>query len=158
MDLSLVDGGAVEAHNQKLYESMRQKRDVGAQEFLRYFLKYWPVYAKHRWVEHLFGVKEHPEFKRPDFFGKLRHLAPRLNPKALEYVLNRFLGNGFAGHWDCLDFALNRDTVDSDGLDYENDVRPIVVEFGHNLWQLYWKDFYWIKGDQLIVVNRANAA
>lgn len=158
MSLTLVDGGAVEAHNHKLFESIRQKRDVGALGFRRYFSENWLVYSKHRWVDHLFGVKEHPEFDRPEFYKKMVYLAPVLNSDTLQYVVNRFLGTGYECHWDCLDFALNRDKVASDGYDYEGEVRPIIVEFGHNLWQLYWKDFYWIKDDQLIVVKRVNAA
>lgn len=158
MSLTLVDGGAVEAHNQRLFESIHHQRDVGELGFRRYFSKYWMVYAKYRWIDHLFGIKEHPEFQRPDYFRKLAVLAPQLDEKTLQYVIRRFLGQGYPRHWDCLDFAMNRDEVHRDGFDYETEVRPIIVEFGHNLWQLSWKDFYWIKDDQLIVVKRIFAA
>ena len=158
MSLTLVDGGAVEAHNQRLFESIRQKRDVGEVEFHKYFAQHWMVYAKNRWVDHLFGIKEHPEFERPDYFRKMALLAPQLDEKTLQYVVRRILGEGYPRHWDCLHFAANRDEVASDGFDYETEIRPIIVEFGHNLWHLSWKDFYWIKDDQLIVVKRVFAA
>lgn len=158
MSLTLVDGGAVEAHNHKLFESMRQKRDVGERGFRGYFSQNWIVYAKYRWVEHLFGVKEHPEFGRKDFYQRMAKLAPKFESKIVQYVVHRFLGDGYERHWDYLDFALNCDEVADDGYDYESQVRPIIVEFGHNLWHLSWKDFYWIKDNQLIVVKRVFAA
>lgn len=157
MSLTLVDGGAVEAHNHRLFESIRQKCDVGERAFHEYFSSktgYWAVYAKYCWVDHLFGVKEHPEFQRPDYFRHMVAIAEQHDPEVVTYVVKRFLGKDYDRHWDYLEFARNQHKIAEDGYDFETQVRPIIIEFGHNLWHLYWKDYYWIKDNQLIVVKR----
>ena len=154
--MTLIDMGAVEAHSHKYILSQKERRDVGAKGFEFYFRQHWIVYAKHRWIEHLFGEIEHPEFCQPAYFRKMHKEVCQFDPEIVEYVKRRFLGDKETGrkHWEFFDFARHRDEIARDGFDYESQIRPVVIEFGHNHWQLYWKDYYWIKDDQLIVVNR----
>jgi len=154
--LTLVDAGAVEAHNFRLFESGRQKFDVGAQGFRDYFNFHWLTFLKHRWAEHLWGEKEHPEFGKPEFFGHMLRHESRFDERIVKYVKQRFLGkhDDCRAHWELSHFSFGCDVITADGFDFFDEIIPVLSEFSFNDWHLNWTDFYWINGDQLIVVNR----
>jgi len=68
---SLFQSALVEAERHKYIESQKVGRDVGLPAIDDWHQRYWTLWLRHRWIEHLLGDVRYEEFA-PDTFGVLR--------------------------------------------------------------------------------------
>lgn len=95
---SLHDEAHREADIFKWLESERRRQDVGVWAYREWARRYWTVFLRGRWLQHLFGHRRYSEFD-DDSFGRLGY-GCELPAEALEFVIDRFLN----GCWENLDY------------------------------------------------------
>jgi hypothetical protein len=67
---SLFDCARVEADRHKYLESEKAGRDLGLPAVHDWHERFWTIWLRHRWLEHLLGEVRYEEFN-PDLFGAL---------------------------------------------------------------------------------------
>ncbi len=72
---SLFDCAQEEAEKHRYVESMKKGMDLGFEAIADWQKKYWTVWLRHRWVEHLLGMECWEEFPAGKFacLDSLRH-------------------------------------------------------------------------------------
>jgi hypothetical protein len=66
---SLYEAAFAEADRHKWLVSEQLKRDAGLSALSEWWVKHWPVFCRHRRIEHLLGAKKWREFEE-DAFGR----------------------------------------------------------------------------------------
>ncbi len=67
---SLFLSARTEAERHKYLASQQAGRDLGIEAIDDWHQRYWTLWLRHRWLEHLMGVERYEEF-RPERFGVL---------------------------------------------------------------------------------------
>jgi hypothetical protein len=68
---SLFQSALVEAERHKYIESEKVGSDVGLRAIHDWHQRYWTLWLRHRWLEHLLGQVHYEEFA-PESYGALR--------------------------------------------------------------------------------------
>lgn len=89
---SVYDAAHREAELYKWLESEKRGRDLGEHAIREWYRKHWPIYCRHRCMEHLQGRRRWREFGE-DQFGHLYSLI--LNG---DLLADRILDRVYAGH------------------------------------------------------------
>ncbi|MBY0586824.1 hypothetical protein K2X85_06585 [bacterium] len=67
LDESVYNDGIAEALRHKWLESEKAGRDLGLEPVHQWCRQYWQTFLRHRWLEHIKGIRRWKEIDRGDF-------------------------------------------------------------------------------------------
>ena len=83
--------GMAEALRHKWLESEKAGRDLGLEPVHQWCRRYWHQFLRHRWLEHIRGIRKWKELDRGDF-GMLTYETELLDdPLLVELILDRLV-------------------------------------------------------------------
>jgi hypothetical protein len=89
LDESVYSDGIAEALRHKWIESEKAGRDLGLEPVHQWCRQYWQIFLRHRWLEHISGIRRWKEIDRGDF-GLLNYELLD-EPLLLDRILDRLI-------------------------------------------------------------------